>query len=532
MHGHARLTLDRPALRENRRADAVQPGGVPGELWWLLALLAAAFLFRVFESWGTFLDPDEAIHATIAGASNLASVYRLSTEQAHPPLYFFLLHFWAGVVRTDFGLRLPSILMATAAVAFLFAAFRRRVGFLPAFATASLLALSPFVVDLTSQVRGYSLLLLLLSAALFVTASSTGLPSARQLAATGGLLITAEATHYSGILFAASLTAALLVDLWHRQAPRRTWAAFWASTASVALFTALLWSRHVSVLRGGAVEADAMAGWLRPFYWQPGEGLVGFLTGAFVGVYSFLLGPTVAAGGAALVALIALAVRARRDPGTTALLALPFVVAFFAAAMRIYPLGPTRHSLWLFPAASAALWLPLARMKPAASRWILRLLAILLPVWAFSMHGYLMSGIPRADRKDEHLQGLLSMLSRRVGPSDVVFVDKQTATLLRRYLPGPPLTAGPAHSAFGRETPGGMNVWVSQTWLLDAPTFVSELTLLRMEAGLAPGQRVWVVNAGSRSSLLPDLVSAYPGAPVTFPAGFGNSIWMFRIALP
>ncbi|MGE5345349.1 MAG: hypothetical protein ACM3JH_05275, partial [Acidithiobacillales bacterium] len=232
------------------------------------------------------------------------------------------------------------------------------------------------------------------------------------------------------------------------------------------------------------------------------------------------------------VALVALAARARRDPGTTALLALPFVIAFGVAALRLYPLGASRHSAWLFPTASAALWLPLARIKPASSRWILLLLTILLPIWALSTHRYLVSGIPRADRKEELLRGLLSTLARRVGPSDVVFVDKQTASLLRWYLPGQPVTTAPASSVFRREKLGTLNVWVSRIWLLDAPTFVRELLLLRKEAGLSPGHRVWVVHAGSRSSLLPQLVSAYPGAPVTFPAGFGNSLWMFQIALP
>ncbi len=523
------------AVSSSVLATGADPGAtreLPGERRWLLALLAAAFLFRTLGTWGTFLVPDEAIFTAIAGADSLTSVYRLTIEQAHPPLYFFLLHFWAKLVQSDFGLRLPSILMATAAVSFLFTSFRRRMGFLPAFAAASLLALSPSVVDLTSEVRQYSLLLLLLSAALLVATPRTGLLSAGRLAGIGGLLITAEATHYSGVLFAASLLAALLADLFLRRVPRRIWAAFWAVSASVVLFAALLWSSHVNALRGGALEAEARFGWLRPFYWQQGEGLVGFLSGAFAGLFSFLLGLPVVAGAAALVALVALAARARKDPGTTFLLALPFLVAFAAAALRFYPLGASRHSAWLLPTASAALCLALAWIKPAASRWILVTLAALLPIWALTANHSLISSIPRADRKNENLQGLLSALSQRVDPSDVVFVDSQTVTLLRRYLSGSPLNAAGANPAFRRETLGGMNVWVSRAWMLDATTFVRELGLLRKEAGLAEGQRIWVVNGGSAATLLPQLVSAYPKAPVTFPTRFGYSLWMFQIALP
>lgn len=422
--------------------------------------------------------------------------------------------------------------MATAAVAFLLLALRRRLGFLPAFAAASLFALSPSVADLTSEVRQYSLLLLLLSAALLVATPRTGLLCAGRLTGIGGLLIAAEATHYSGVLFAASLHAALLAELWLRRVPHRTWAVFWSVTASVVLFAALLWSTHVNALRGGTLEAEARFGWLRPFYWQQGEGLVGFLSGASAGVFWFLLGLPVVAGVAALVALVAPAARARTDPGTTFLLTLPFLVAFAAAALRLYPLGASRHSAWLLPTASAALCLPLARIKTAVLRWILPTLVALLPIWALTAHRSLISSIPRADRKYELLQGLLSTLSQRVGPSDVVFVDLQTANLLRRYLPGPPITAARANSTFRHETLGGMNVWVSRIWLLDAPTFVRELPLLRKEAGLAEGQHVWVVNAGSGAALLPQLVSAHPEAPITFPARFGYSLWMFQIALP
>lgn len=71
---------------------------LPGERRWLLAPLAAAFLFRTLGTWGTFLVPDEAVSTVIAGADSLTAVYRLTIEQAHPPLYFFLLHLWAKLV--------------------------------------------------------------------------------------------------------------------------------------------------------------------------------------------------------------------------------------------------------------------------------------------------------------------------------------------------------------------------------------------------------------------------------------------------
>jgi uncharacterized membrane protein len=221
----------------------------------LLVLLVATAARRMAEAWGTYLVPDEALILRIAQAPDFASVYRMATEQAHPPLYFLLLHIWTWLATSDFALRMGSILAATGAIGLTYAWMRRKTTPLAALGTASLLALSPSMVGLTLELRHYSLLLLFCSAALVAAFPPTGLPTATRMAATAGLLIAASATHYSGILFAVSLLGAMLVDLVLRQALWRTLAAHVASSLAVGLFAGILWWTHARELSGAGLEA-------------------------------------------------------------------------------------------------------------------------------------------------------------------------------------------------------------------------------------------------------------------------------------
>src|SRR6185503_8797704 len=109
------------------------------------------------------LSPDEALHFELANLPAFADVYRNSQTNAHPPLFFLILRFWLGFGRSDIILRLlPEI----CGVAFLWVAYRaaaRLFGKAAGFLTLLVLALSPALLPLASEVRGYSLLLLLIA---------------------------------------------------------------------------------------------------------------------------------------------------------------------------------------------------------------------------------------------------------------------------------------------------------------------------------------------------------------------------------
>src|ERR1700736_59260 len=75
---------------------------------------AAGFLVRVWSASGTYLNPDEAMHFTVANRDSLKLAYQASLNLAHPPLMIFVLYFWRGLGTSELLLRFPSIVAGSA----------------------------------------------------------------------------------------------------------------------------------------------------------------------------------------------------------------------------------------------------------------------------------------------------------------------------------------------------------------------------------------------------------------------------------
>lgn len=124
----------------------------------LLLILALAAFLRFYRIGAQSLWNDEGTSAALA-LRDLAAITRDAAHDIHPPLYYWLLHFWVrlwGV--SELALRSLSALLGVAAVALVFligeALFGAQVGMLAAF----LSALSPFQVYYSQETRMYMLL--------------------------------------------------------------------------------------------------------------------------------------------------------------------------------------------------------------------------------------------------------------------------------------------------------------------------------------------------------------------------------------
>jgi hypothetical protein len=99
---------------------------------------------------------------------SFSAATQLNGFDAQRPLYFLLLRAWISVGRSEFWLRLPSMLLGVACVALVFAIGRRLAGTLSAALAASFMALSTPGVFHSQEARMYSLApFLLLAAAYF-----------------------------------------------------------------------------------------------------------------------------------------------------------------------------------------------------------------------------------------------------------------------------------------------------------------------------------------------------------------------------
>src|SRR5580700_4870070 len=136
----------------------------------LIAILVvtAAFLIRLRTAWGTFLNPDEALHYLLANQSTWLLSYKASLTNAHPPLLTFVLYFWRRLGSSEFVLRLPSVIAGTAFGWIFFQWLTRLFGRVTGFIGLMLVSFLPPLIALSAEVRQYALLLFFLVSAAYL----------------------------------------------------------------------------------------------------------------------------------------------------------------------------------------------------------------------------------------------------------------------------------------------------------------------------------------------------------------------------
>ncbi|MGD8819304.1 MAG: glycosyltransferase family 39 protein, partial [Anaerolineae bacterium] len=108
-------------------------------------------------------------------SSELRTIFELTAVDIHPPLYYVLLHYWtqflgSGVV----AIRLFSVLTGLASIPCLYAVGRRLAGTTVGLLAALFLAVSPFHIYYSQEVRMYGLVTLLCLAAFFCALQWSG----------------------------------------------------------------------------------------------------------------------------------------------------------------------------------------------------------------------------------------------------------------------------------------------------------------------------------------------------------------------
>ncbi|MCX7852519.1 MAG: glycosyltransferase family 39 protein [Caldilineales bacterium] len=222
-------------------------GTRPAALWrgvWTVLVLAA-FAVRLYQLDGQDLWWDEARNLDVA-ARPLAQIAVAGELDAHPPLYFYLLHGWWRLVRHGpaptgadaFAVRFLSLSFGVLLVPFLAALGRRLGGPWVGTGAAVAAAALPFLVGEAQETRMYTMLL--------VSMTVTGLALVRATTGQIGRLCPwigfglgsalALLTHYAAVF---ALTA-----LW-------AWAGLWALTGG----RARLWRRLRGVMAAGLTAA-------------------------------------------------------------------------------------------------------------------------------------------------------------------------------------------------------------------------------------------------------------------------------------
>jgi len=127
----------------------------------MFCVLAAGLFLRLYDLAGESLWLDEGFSIRIAKMSLIGIVFEL-IHDVHPPLYFFILHYWVGLFGdSEFSARFLSVIFGFSSVIMLYRLgsllFNKHIGIL----SSLLLSLSEFHIHYSQEVRGYSMTVLL-----------------------------------------------------------------------------------------------------------------------------------------------------------------------------------------------------------------------------------------------------------------------------------------------------------------------------------------------------------------------------------
>ena len=170
----------------------------------LCAIVAIALVLRFFRLAHQSLWVDEILSykafVSVAGVP----YWKKFLYDVHGPLYSLFMHFWSAVSKSDFWLRTPSAIAGALAVYALFRWFveiGRRDLALPA---ALFLALSPFHIYYSQELRFYAFLSLFAVLALIAFERFRAAPTARSGALLGVAFACACLSHFSALFLGAA----------------------------------------------------------------------------------------------------------------------------------------------------------------------------------------------------------------------------------------------------------------------------------------------------------------------------------------
>ncbi len=116
--------------------------------------LASRSLAELIAIWN--INPQEG-YASLSRLGQDLTGLAVETD-IHPPLYYFLVHFWMDLAgRTEFALRFPAVFFGALTLPVMYAWGRRLAGTGAAMIACGLAALAPFYLDFSQQVRMYTL---------------------------------------------------------------------------------------------------------------------------------------------------------------------------------------------------------------------------------------------------------------------------------------------------------------------------------------------------------------------------------------
>jgi len=470
-------------------------------------VLLAGLSVRVYEASAYFLDPDEALHTLLARYDSATLTYKATLTTAHPPLLIIFLHYWQWLGRSEFVLRLPSLVAGTLSCWLLYLWMRKIADESTAFVVLLLCSFAPALIELSTQVRQYAILNLFLATALYCSERALQGKSTLWMNLFSLSLCGAVLTHYSAFLFVFSMGVYLLVRLrpWrNRNKLFGVWAAGQVLVAALCAFFLLV---HIPQLKQVGMPQEIANTWLRRSIYHPGESsALIFPARQTLRVFTYLFSQGLL-GTVALLFFLSgfiLLIRGksaeRERPSSrelAVLIATPFAVNCILAIAGIYPYGGTRHDVYLAPFAFAGISFGFP-WKPKHVEW-----KVAVTVACLALCNVFPAPPPLIRAKD-HRAGLMQQafasLKTQAPPGSTLFVDYQSGLELGYYLcDRNVLQVFYPLEPFSRMTCGPYTVVApsSQQWQFEPGNMTPALHNAVQRYQLPPKSVLWLFEAGA-----------------------------------
>jgi F0F1-type ATP synthase membrane subunit c/vacuolar-type H+-ATPase subunit K len=440
--------------------------------WLLGGIVIAAAAIRIFRLNHFSYGLDEILQAYWLRGSSDYFWHSLRVDGFHPPLDYMIDRALEALRPADAVRKIPPVLWGVGTVATLGGLVARRAGEAAGLAAAGLLAMAPFHVRFSQELRPYSLSLFALCLSLYALDRFLERPRASRLAALFlACLATAYALYTAALVLAIAAGALLLEDARDPRLNRRVAARRFLLCSPVFVFSLWLaylpwWPVFLEAARRPPFAARA------PLSAARAERILSFFAfapddGYRLGLAGWFFLSLIAAG-----TWLALSRRGLRFlaawgiGGLVAIEVLGQLHPHFDFSRRFVPAGPGWIALAALPIAEL-LRRPVTRLAGAA------VLASVLVLDGRSLSVYFREG--RADWRT-----LAEYLRREALPAERIFTENQYAQLcLAFYLAGP--------NWLYEVSGGGRPAW-------DLPNL--EGAIVRLTWSWRPGSRAWLVLAG------------------------------------
>ncbi len=507
-------------------------------------MVALGLGMRVWSAWGTFLNPDEALHVFIADRASWRAAYQASLTMAHPPLLILVLYGWRWLGTSEFVLRLPSILAGTAFGWIYFRWLDRLWGRTVALIGLTFAALLSPIVSLTAQVRQYGLLLLFLMAGAYLLERAVAENSAMVMLGSGACFWLALSSHYSAFFFVAVMGLYSLLRFHGSELSTSTLAAWIVGEVGELALAVTFYLTHLSKIKHTTMAEQAFEGWLRKSYFHPGkDNPLTFLVTRSFSFFQYIFGQLVIGDLVALlfVAGAILLLRSRAQTSDAAgqryrfavLLVFPFLVNYGAALFDLYPYGGTRHCVDLFVFAIAGVSFCLAKIVGDSTlRGIA--LSLMMVALCFLFRTNHAPYIARADQERVQMDRATLFLREQLPASDSILTDYESGIMLGHYLcENRPVSDEGSIPGFLVSHCGGHRIISTDhdLWAFTPPTFFSQWDHLVQGGYLKAGETVWVAQVGWMIKLDDDLRRGFPAFHGLKTQAFGSNIRFFPLSV-